>query len=218
MILSVSRRTDIPAFYSEWFFNRVKEGFVYVRNPLNIHLVSRISLDPNLIDCIVFWSKNPKPMLNRLSELKKYMYYFQFTVNAYGTDIEAAIPSKNDIIIPAFQKLSQIIGPNRVIWRYDPILLTAKYNIEYHIHYFDEIAKNRIAVEPFLLLGNWEHTFGKSKDDIFYYHDYKVFKGCEWWKSSPSVTDTFSTIPFLYGYGLFNLLSGLYKNKCKYEQ
>ena len=81
MILSVSRRTDIPAFYSEWFFNRMKEGFVYVRNPMNIHQVSKILLSPDVIDCIVFWSKNPGPMLSRLDELKDYMYYFQFTVN-----------------------------------------------------------------------------------------------------------------------------------------
>ena len=78
MILSVSRRTDIPAFYSDWFFNRLNEGFVYVRNPMNIHQVSRIVLSPEVIDCIVFWSKNPKPMLTRLGELKDYMFYFQY--------------------------------------------------------------------------------------------------------------------------------------------
>ena len=73
MILSVSRRTDIPAFYIDWFFNRLKEGFVYVRNPMNIHRVSKIVLSPEVIDCIVFWSKDPKPMLSRLDELKEYM-------------------------------------------------------------------------------------------------------------------------------------------------
>lgn len=141
MIISASRRTDIPTYYSDWFFNRIKEGYVCVRNPMNIHQISKVSLSPDVVDGIVFWTKNPIPMMSRLDELENYMYYFQFTVNAYGTDIEAAIPSKNDVIIPGFQKLSQKIGPNRVIWRYDPILLTSKYNIEYHIHYFDEIAK-----------------------------------------------------------------------------
>lgn len=63
MIISASRRTDIPAFYSDWFLNRIKDGFVDVRNPMNYHQVSRISLSPDVIDCIVFWSKNPKPML-----------------------------------------------------------------------------------------------------------------------------------------------------------
>ena len=140
MILSVSRRTDIPAFYSEWFFNRIKEGFVYVRNPLNVHLVSQISLDPKLIDCIVFWSKNPKPMLHRLSELEKYMYYFQYTINPYDTSIESRVPKKHNVI-DTFRELSETIGPKRVIWRYDPVLFTSTMDMNYHVQYFEEIAK-----------------------------------------------------------------------------
>lgn len=140
MILSVSRRTDIPAFYSEWFFNRLKEGFVYVRNPMNIHQVSKIVLSPDVIDCIVFWSKNPKPMLSRLDELKEYMYYFQFTINAYDKSLEIGVPKKEGIL-DTFKELSKRIGPKRVIWRYDPILLTEHLDINYHIRYFEEIAK-----------------------------------------------------------------------------
>lgn len=141
MIISASRRTDIPAYYSEWFMNRIREGFVYVRNPMNIHQVSHVALTPEVVDGIVFWTKNPIPMLPRLDELKEYMYYFQFTINAYGKDIEANVPNKNDMIIPAFRELSKRIGPERVIWRYDPILLTPKYTIDYHVKYFEEIAK-----------------------------------------------------------------------------
>lgn len=141
MILSASRRTDIPTYYSDWFYNRIKEGFVYVRNPMNAHQVSRISLSPDVVDGIVFWTKNPRPMMDRLDLLKEYMYCFQFTVNSYAQDIEANIPNKNDVILPAFQELSNRIGPERVIWRYDPILLSAKYNIEYHTRYFEKIAK-----------------------------------------------------------------------------
>lgn len=140
MILSVSRRTDIPAFYSEWFFNRLKEGFVYVRNPMNIHQVSRILLSPEVIDCIVFWSKNPRPMFARLDELKDYMYYFQFTINAYDKGMETGVPKKEGII-STFKELSEKIGKRRVIWRYDPILLTEKMDKEYHYQYFEEIAK-----------------------------------------------------------------------------
>lgn len=140
MILSVSRRTDIPAFYSDWFFNRLKDGFVYVRNPMNIHQVSRITLSPDVIDCIVFWSKNPKPMLSRLDELKEYMYYFQFTINAYDKGFEVGVPRKEGII-NTFKELSGAIGPKRVIWRYDPILLTDKMDMNYHVRYFEEIAK-----------------------------------------------------------------------------
>lgn len=107
MIISASRRTDIPTYYSEWLFNRIKEGFVYVRNPMNIHQISRIPLSPEVVDGIVFWTKNPLPMIERLDELSQYVYYFQFTVNSYGQDVEPNIPSKNDVIIPAFQKLSK---------------------------------------------------------------------------------------------------------------
>lgn len=140
MILSVSRRTDIPAFYSEWFFNRLKEGFVYVRNPMNIHQVSKVVLKPEVIDCIVFWSKNPKPMLAKLDELKDYMYYFQFTINPYDKGLEIGVPRKEGII-STFKELSGKIGLKRVIWRYDPILLTENMGVDYHVRYFEEIAK-----------------------------------------------------------------------------
>lgn len=140
MILSVSRRTDIPAFYSEWFFNRLKEGFVYVRNPMSIHQVSKIVLTPEVIDCIVFWSKNPTPMLSRSEELNDYMYYFQYTINAYDKELEVRVPRKENVI-NTFRKLSDQIGPKRVIWRYDPIILSPQLDKEYHLCYFEELAK-----------------------------------------------------------------------------
>ncbi len=141
MIISASRRTDIPSYYSEWFFNRIKEGFVLARNPMNFHQISKISLSPSVVDGIVFWTKNPVSMLPHLDDIKAYAYYFQFTLTAYGSDIEANVPSKNDVIIPAFRTLSDKIGPDRVIWRYDPIILTEKYTVEYHVKYFGALAK-----------------------------------------------------------------------------
>ena len=90
MIISASRRTDIPAFYWEWFQKRLQEQYVLVRNPLNLHQVSRISLRPEVVDGLVFWTKNPEPMLKQLSVLDAYAYYFQFTLNAYAADVEAA--------------------------------------------------------------------------------------------------------------------------------
>lgn len=137
MILSVSRRTDIPSCYSEWFFNRLDEGYVYVRNPMNIHKISKIPLTKETIDGIVFWTKNPAPMLHNLSKLNDYAYYFQFTVNPYGKDVESNIPSKKDVIIPTFQQLSKLIGKNRVVWRYDPIFFNEKYTLLYHKKYFE---------------------------------------------------------------------------------
>ncbi len=90
---------------------------------------------------LFFWAKNPTPMMPKLDALRDYMYYFQFTLNSYGADVERNIPSKNDIIIPAFQRLSDLIGPDRVIWRYDPIFLSETYTMDYHIHYFEKLAK-----------------------------------------------------------------------------
>lgn len=108
---------------------------------MNIHQISKISLSPEVVDGIVFWTKNPIPMMPYLDKLNDYAYYFQFTVNSYGKDIELNVPNKNDIIIPAFRELSNRIGADRVIWRYDPILLTEKYTIDYHVNYFNELAK-----------------------------------------------------------------------------
>jgi DNA repair photolyase len=141
MIISASRRTDIPTYYSQWFLNRIKERYVLVRNPMNTHQVSKINLSPDLVDCIVFWTKNPKPMLEQLEQLKEYNYYFQFTLNAYGKDIETNVPSKNDELIETFKRLSDKIGPEKVIWRYDPIFLNSKYTVQYHIEYFRKLAK-----------------------------------------------------------------------------
>lgn len=139
MILSVSRRSDIPAFYTEWFFNRLKEGYVLVRNPMNYHQVSRVALTPNVIDCIVFWTKDPTNMLNKLDLLKDYNYYFQITINPYDNKIERNVALKRNII-ESFKKLSTLIGKKKTIWRYDPIILTDKINIEYHCKYFDILA------------------------------------------------------------------------------
>lgn len=140
MIISVSRRTDIPTYYSEWFYNRIKEGYVLVRNPMNIHQIGKISLAPDVVDGIVFWTKNPVPMLSRICELERYNYYFQFTLNSYDKDVEPNIPSKNKIIIPAFQQLSKMIGKDKVIWRYDPIFFNETYTMEYHCKYFQVLA------------------------------------------------------------------------------
>ncbi len=139
MIISASRRTDIPAFFSEWFIKRIEAQYAYVRNPMNIHQISKINLTPNIVDCIVFWSKNPKPIISKLDVLNNYMYYFQFTLNAYKDDLETNLPSLDDRI-QTFQILSELIGKQRVIWRYDPIILNNQYSINWHIEKFEYIA------------------------------------------------------------------------------
>jgi DNA repair photolyase len=110
-----------------------------VRNPMNPNQISRINLAPDVVDCIVFWSKNPKPLLEKLSLLNGYAYYFQFTLNPYDRDIETKLPQKKEII-ETFKKLSEKTGAQRVIWRYDPVLLNDRYTIEFHIDKFNEIA------------------------------------------------------------------------------
>ena len=141
MILSVSRRTDIPNYYSEWIIKRLKDGFLYVRNPMNFHQISEIKISPDVVDCIVFWTKNPLPMMERLDELEAYNYYFQFTLTGYGNDVERNLPNKKTSVIPIFQELSNKIGKEKVVWRYDPIFFSNRYNVQYHLKAFRSIAE-----------------------------------------------------------------------------
>jgi len=160
MILSVSRRTDIPAFYSDWFFDRIKEGFFVVPNPfINDGKVAKIKVEPvrietNLlggrevtgnVDGIIFWTKNPRPMLARLNELDKWfggrrLYYFHYTLNAYDEKLEANVPLLAERI-KTFQELSKTIGAERVIWRYDPILLNKDIDVDWHVKQFESLTK-----------------------------------------------------------------------------
>lgn len=139
MIISASRRTDIPAFYSRWFFNRLEQGFVMVRNPMNPFMIRKIDLYPNLVDGIVFWSKNPRPMMDRLDLLKPYPFYFLFTITPYGPDLEKNLPAKEQII-DTFIELSQRIGREKVIWRYDPILLSDRIDDDFQRRSFEYMA------------------------------------------------------------------------------
>jgi hypothetical protein len=142
MIISASRRTDIPAFYTSWFFNRLREGFALVRNPFNPRAVSRVPLVPSLAECIVFWTRNPSPLVTRLDELDSHgiPYYFQFTVTPYGRDLEAGMPPR-DSLLRAFLDLAARIGPRRVRWRYDPIILTGEYTADFHFTQFERLAR-----------------------------------------------------------------------------
>ncbi len=135
MILNVSGRTDIVGFYTEWFMNRYKEGFVDVRNPFNPKMVSRIKFEN--VDLILFCTKNPIPILDRLKEIDKPIL-FHVTLTPYKEDIEPNVPNKKDII-EAIKKLSEIIGKDKLTIRYDPIFLSDKYNLEYHVKAFDKV-------------------------------------------------------------------------------
>jgi len=143
MIISASRRTDIPAFFGSWFFQRIKEGFVYVRNPMNINQISKIELSPDNVECIVFWTKNPdKNFIDNLRTLddKGYKYYFQFTLTPYNQNVEHNLLPKEKIM-DTFFSLSDKIGKEKVIWRYDPILITGDISVDSHIELFDFYSK-----------------------------------------------------------------------------
>ena len=141
MILSASRRTDIPAFYSDWFLNRLREGSVLVRNPMNYHQVPEIKLTPENVDCIVFWTKNPSQLFDKLPEINSlgYHYYFQFTLNPYDEKIEENLPDKKSLV-ETFKRLSDQCEPEKIIWRYDPIFLGDEYSVDYHAEQFAYLA------------------------------------------------------------------------------
>jgi hypothetical protein len=138
MIISASRRTDIPAFYPEWFVNRLREGYVLTRNPMNYGQVSKIMLTPEVVDCIVLWTKDAKNILDKLKVIDDlgYIYYFQFTLTPYGKDTEPFLRDKEEII-DTFIELSQRIGKAKLLWRYDPIILNDTITIEYHLEQFE---------------------------------------------------------------------------------
>ncbi|OJU11727.1 MAG: hypothetical protein BGN88_14940 [Clostridiales bacterium 43-6] len=142
MILSVSRRTDIPCYYGDWFINRLQAGYVLTRNPKNHSQISKIPLSPDNVDCLVFWTKDPQNMLAHLPALDEmgYRYYFQFTLTPYGKDMEPNLRNKQDIT-DTFIKLSSIIGSHRVLWRYDPIVLNDRYDIAYHKNEFSRLCE-----------------------------------------------------------------------------
>lgn len=143
MIISASRRTDIPASYSAWFMNRLRAGYCVVPNPFYPSQVYRVSMLPEDVDVIVFWSKNPAPLIPHLPELdaRGYRYYFHYTLNDYPAALETNVRSL-DHRLETFHHLSDRLGPDRVIWRYDPILLSNKTDADYHRDCFARLATN----------------------------------------------------------------------------
>lgn len=140
MIIQTGMRTDIPAFYSKWFLNRIKEGYVCVRNPYNPKQVTKCSLSPEVVDLIAFCTKNPLPMLPFLDKLKPYGQYWFVTITPYGRDIEPNVPDK-ETVMEGFKKLSDVVGADSMGWRYDPIFIDKKHSVEWHISEFEKMAE-----------------------------------------------------------------------------
>ena len=141
MIISASRRTDIPAFYADWFMKRVRQGYFYRINPFNSKQVSGFSLDPEDVDAICFWSKNPRLLMAHLDELNErgLNYYFQYTLNPYDKIFEPNVPPLRERIETMIE-LAGRIGPERVVWRYDPAILTNVTPVEWHLEQAGRIA------------------------------------------------------------------------------
>jgi len=141
MIISASRRSDIPAFYADWFMTRVREGFFHRVNPFNSKQISGFSLKPEDVDAVCFWSKNPRPMIKDLDELDRrgLNYYFQFTLNPYDKIFEPDLPPLQERI-ETMQELAARIGPERVIWRYDPVVLTSVTPVFWHLEMAERLA------------------------------------------------------------------------------
>lgn len=140
MIINTGCRTDIPAFYAKWLMNRIREGYVLVRNPYNPNQVTKYNLSPEVVDCLAFCTKNPEPMLTYLDELDMYKQYWFVTITPYGKDIEPNVPEKQKVI-ESFKKLSNHIGVDSIGWRYDPIFIGDGFDVNKHIKCFEKMAK-----------------------------------------------------------------------------
>lgn len=143
MILSASRRTDIPAYYSEWFLNRLCAGEVVVPYPRNQKRFGRVPLSPEVVDCIVFWTKDPFPMLNKLQTIWEmgYPFYFEMTFNPYDAEVERCLPSKEKRL-ESFRKLSDRWGKDSVDWRYDPVIVNERFSVPWHLEEFGKLCES----------------------------------------------------------------------------
>lgn len=152
MIINTGQRTDIPAFYSKWFMNRIRAGYVLVRNPYYPHLVTRFSLSPKVVDVIGFCTKNPHPMLQYLDELALYKQFWYVTITPYGRDLEPNV-AYVDNVIDDFKILSNKLGREAVGWRFTPIIINDKYPIKRHINAFEYIASKLAGYTKIVVFG-----------------------------------------------------------------
>ncbi len=164
MIISASRRTDIPALYGDWFFHKLGQGFLHSRNPYNRKQIKRVELSPEEVTAFVFWTKNPLPFLPRLHLLKDYPYYFQFTLNDYSQNIEREIPSLGERI-DTFKKLADVAGDDQLVWRYDPLFLTSEKTVERHLESFEFIA-SRISGHTDQCITSILTEYGRTKRNM----------------------------------------------------
>ena len=169
MIIQTGLRTDIPAFYADWLANRLRDGYVFVRNPFNRFSVTRYEINPDVVDLIGFCSKNPAPMLKYMDLLKPFGQYWFVTITPYGKDIEPYVPPYESVI-ETFRKLSGIVGADCIGWRYDPILLDDKWSIDRHRDIFQKMCEGlkgytKTCVISFIqLYSKVKHGYPESRE------------------------------------------------------
>lgn len=158
MIVSASRRTDIPAYYGEWLIRRVRAGFCEVANPFNPAHVRRVDLSPEAVDCFVFWTRHPKTLLPRLGELDRrgYHFYFTYTVLDYPRSFEPQLPARSTRV-RMFKHISERFGPQRVVWRYDPILFTTVTDPDFHLRAFESLAGELAPYTDSVVVSIYDH-------------------------------------------------------------
>ena len=204
MIISASRRTDIPAFYASWFVDRLKKGEICTRNPVNHRQVTRYLFSPETIDAIVFWTKDPENLMPYLDEIDwmGYRYYFQFTLTPYGKELEKNLRDKGEIV-RTFQRLSTRIGKERVVWRYDPIIYNDSMGLVYHVDHFTELCEQ---------LAGYTDTCVLSFVDLYYKNEAAVKAGLLRTISPEEMEETclaFSQIAKLYHLRLETCCEGM---------
>ncbi len=166
MIISASRRTDIPAFYADWFMMRVREGFFYRVNPFNSRQVTGFSLKPEDVDAVCFWTKNPRPLMQHLDELDErgLNYYFQFTLNPYDTTFEPNVPPLQERIETMIE-LAERIGRKRVVWRYDPVILTSATSASWHLEQAERIA-GKVSAATGRMVFSFYDFYGRGEGNL----------------------------------------------------
>ena len=162
MIISASRRTDLPAFYAPWFLARLKAGRCLVKNPFNPKQITELDLGPKAVEAFVFWTRNPKPFGKCLDLMEEQArtYYFQFTLTPYGAPLEERLPPLRQSLA-AFKALSERIGPERVVWRYDPIIISNRTGWDYHGETFGKLCAE-LASHTRRVMVSFVHWYAKT--------------------------------------------------------
>ena len=162
-VISASRRTDIPAFYSTWFMNRIRAGYCEVVNPFNSSQIARVSMRPEDVATIAFWTRYPVPLLRHVDELRErgYRFYFHCSINGYDERLEEANPAL-DKAVNGFHAAAAVA---RTIWRYDPIVVTDNTPPAWHVENFARIAK-RLAGRTSECYFSFIDVYGKTRRNL----------------------------------------------------